>query len=95
LGLAIFKPSSKAVCMSPTDQGIRRQHIRERLQYGSASSEANGSLPPALLPAEEGNGYPLFPAIFAISRMTISVPLSLSASFSKSSVTTMRMSGRT
>ena len=39
--------------------------------------------------------YPFFPAILAISRMTMSVPLSLSASFSKSSVTTMRISGRT
>jgi len=40
--------------------------------------------------------YPFFPAaIFAISRMTLSVPVSLSSSFSKSSVTTIRMSGRT
>ena len=45
--------------------------------------------------AELSSPYPRFPAILAISRITLSVPVSLSASFSKSSATTMRMSGRT
>src|SRR5271157_4051134 len=43
----------------------------------------------------EGSRYPFLPAILAISRMILSVRASRSSSLSKSSATTMRMSGRT